>query len=223
MKGTWALSSICLLLSCNTNSSEKLFKEARQLDSLGRYKEAIVVYDKILMIDENNIHALFDRAVDKGLVKDHEGELEDLMEILTLDSTNTLALYNAGIALSNLNRHKESITAFNKAVHTKGGEFLTLDHTPNSLMDKEYFIHDVPIADIKLERGIAYYKADSVRQAYFDLTYCIENNHRLKDSYYYRARTYLKSGMLKNACQDLEMAERYGEKDAAEILNKYCR
>lgn len=74
-----------------------------------------------------------------------------------------------------------------------------------------------------LERGIVYYKTDSVRKAFFDLTFCIENNHNLRDSYYYRARTYLKSDMLTQACADLEMAELYGEKDATETLDKYCR
>jgi hypothetical protein len=40
---------------------------------------------------------------------------------------------------------------------------------------------------------------------------------------YYRARNYLKSDMLKHACDDLKMAVLYREKDATEILDKYCR
>jgi tetratricopeptide (TPR) repeat protein len=213
----------CLLGSCYKNPTDGLFKEARKLDSLKKYTEAIAVYDKILTIDENNIHALFDRAVDKGLVTDHEGEVADLMRILKLDSTNTLALYNLGVTLGNLTRYKESINAFNKAVQTKGGEVLTMDYEPNSFVDENYHMNDVSIADIKLERGIVYYKADSVRKAYFDLTYCIENNHQLKDSYYFRALTYLKSDMQIQACEDLKLAELHGEKDATELRGRYCR
>lgn len=213
---------ICLLLSCNTNPTETLFREARQLDSLKRYKEAIVIYDKILTIDEKNIHALLDRAVDKGLTGDIEGEITDLQKILKLDSTITLALFNLGVIYGNLGQYKESIEAFNKAIKTKGGENVTMDLVQNNFAP-DLGKNDVPIVDIKLERGIVFYKADSVRKAYIDLTYCIENKYKLGDSYYYRGRTYLKADRLKEGCEDLKLAELNGMKEATDALNEVCR
>ena len=208
---------------CSTNHTDTLLNEARILDSLQKYKEAIALYDKVLTLDSSHIDALFERAFDKGSIGDPEGEIRDLTKILDLDSANTLALFNLGIKYGNLLRYKESIKAFNKAIQTKGGELLTFDYVANPFVDKELYTYDVPIADIRLERGIVHYKADSVRKAYFDFTFCIENKHELKDSYYYRGRAYLKSGMLKHACKDLKIAELYGEKEATEILDKFCR
>lgn len=222
MKKTTTVLMTCLLLGCSTNPTETLFKEARQLDSLERFKEAIVIYDKILTIDDNNINALLDRAVDKGLTGDREGELTDLYKILKLDSTHTLALFNLGVTYGNLEQYKESIEAFNKAMKTKGGEHVTMDFAQNDFVP-ELGKHDVPTADIKLERGIVFYKADSVRKAYLDLTYCIENKYKLGDSYYYRGRTYLKADRLKEGCEDLKLAELNGMKKATDALNEVCR
>lgn len=222
MKRTVTILITFLLLGCKTNPTETLLKEARQLDSLERYKEAIVIYDKILRIDENNIHALFDRAVDKGLTGDREGELTDLHKILKLDSINTLALFNLGVTYGNMRQYKESIEAFNKAMKTKGGEHVTMDFVQNDFVP-DLGKDDVPTVDIKLERGIVFYKADSVRKAYIDLTYCIERKHKLGDSYYYRGWTYLKADKLKEACEDFKMSELNGMKEATEIFNEVCR
>ena len=221
MKRTSTVLIAFLLLGCNTKPTERLLKDARQLDSLERYKEAIVIYDKILTIDEDNTDALFDRAVDKGLTGDKEGELTDLHKILKLDSINTLALFNLGVTYGNLGQYKESIESFNKAMKTKGGERITIDFVHNEFVPW-LGENDVPTVDIKLERGIVYYKSDSIRKAYIDLTYCIERKHKLGDSYYYRGRTYLKADRLKEACEDFKMSQLCGMKEATEIFNEVC-
>lgn len=220
---TILISFLMVSLTGCGKSTENLLSEAHVLDSLERYEKAIVIYDKVLAKDPDNISALFDRSIDRGHLGDSVGELQDLKAILALDSTNTLALYNSGIAYGNLERYAESIDAFKKAMQTKGGEMMTLEFVPNAFVDEELYRYDVPTADIKLERGIVYYKADSVRNAYFDLTYCINKGHALKDSYYYRAMTYVKSGMNEHACKDAKMSLLYGMKEAGEIVEKYCK
>lgn len=222
MKNTTVI--LVLLLSACGNTTETMLEEARRLDSLAQYKEAIAIYDKILIDDPNEISALLNRAADKGMLDDDEAALVDLKHLLTFDSTNTLALFNLGIVLGNLQRYDEAINAFNKAEDSKGGGPVFMERVPNGFTNDDNAINDVPIEDIIFERGIVYYKADSIRKAYFDFTHCIEHESHLGESYYYRAKTYIASQMLKEACEDLTMAAVNGKKEGVnELIGKYCK
>jgi tetratricopeptide (TPR) repeat protein len=214
---------LVLFLSACGNTTETMLREGRHFDSLCQYKEAIAIYDKILIDNPNQISALLNRAADKGMLDDDEAALVDLKHIMTFDSTNTLALFNLGIVLGNLRRYEESIDAFDKAADSKGG-LAFMELVPNGFADDEGPIHDVPIDDIFFERGLVHYNADSIRKAYFDFTHCIERESNLGESYYYRAKTYIASHMLKEACEDLTMAAVNGQKkEVNELLGKYCK
>lgn len=210
------------VMSCH--QTDKLFTEARALDSLQQYKEAIALYDQILAEEPDHFHALFYRASDKYLTGDSLGQVNDLQTILKLDSTNTLAFFNLGVAYANMERYEESIAAFHGAERTKGTG-LTIKIVPNAFLRTtgEENIYDIPYEEIKLERGIVYYKVDSLRKAYYDLTYCVNSKYELKESYYFRGMTYLRSGMHEQGCEDLKMSELYGDLDATAALEKYCR
>ena len=215
---------LAFLIACSSKQSEeRLLVQASRLDSIGQFKMAIRVYDQILSQDSTNISALLDRAYDKAELGDREGQIKDLQRVVNLQPQNTLALYNLGIAYGNINKFPESIAAFNRAVATKGGESISIDWKQNDLTEDDNYGFDVPIADIKLERGIVYYYCDSVKKAYHDLTFCINNKHALRESYYYRSITYLKSEMLEQACKDAKMSALYGMKEANLILEKYCK
>lgn len=209
-------------MSCS-NNPEKLLKRAIELDSLGKFKEAIAVYNELLELNSSNTSVLIARAYDKERLGDRSGEIEDLNKAVKVAPDNTLALFELGIIYGDLGRYSESIEAFNKAIQTKGGELISMDWAKNDFINDGRYMFDVPIVDIKLERGIVYYKSDSVSKAYFDLTYCIDKGHNLKDSYYYRSRTCLKSDMVEHACMDAKMSALYGMKEAIEIVEKYCK
>lgn len=206
------------VLSCSSNQDD-LLKQAIELDSLERFQEAIVIYDKLLKLDSSNASVLIARAYDKERIGDEHGKIKDLTRAAEVGPDHALPMFELGIVYGDLGQYTESIAWFNKAITAKGG----FDWVKNDFIDSKKYLLDVPIADIMLERGIVHYKADSVRKAYFDLTFCIEKNQNLKESYYYRAQTYLKSDMLKQACDDLKMAELHGEKNATEMRDKYCK
>lgn len=222
MRYALILAGFLMMLSCSRDR-ETLLKEAIKLDSLERFHEAIAIYDELLEQDSSNASILVARAYDKALTGDQSGEIQDLKRAVSVGSGHALPMLELGIIYGDLGQYAESIEWFNRAINVKTYGSSTVDWADNPFLDRKRHLLDVPMVEIILERGIIYYKADSVRNAYDDLTYCIEKNHELKDSYYYRARTYLKSNMLKQACEDLKMAEMYGQTDATEILEKYCR
>lgn len=216
------IAGLVIFMSCS-NHPEILLKRAIELDSLGKFKEAIAVYDQLLEFDTSNTSILIARAYDKGRIGDSNGEIDDLNKVVKIAPNNTLALFELGIIYGDFGDYSQSIEVFNKAIQTKGSELISLDWVKNDFIDDRRYMFDVPIADLKLERGIVYFKSDSVRKAYADLTYCIDIGHELKDSYYYRARTCLKSDMVEQACKDAKMSALYGMKEAVEIVDSYCK
>lgn len=237
LSALYSILFIFLLSSCgegrDENRSEDLLSKARQLDSLERYNEAIAVYDDVIRLEPNNVHALMDRAVDKGQINNIEGAIQDYMTIIRIDSVNTLAFYNLGILYGNRGSYLESINAFDGAMKTKGledGKLLVMTPVPNQFFDtglesegKTRVEFEVEEKVIRLERGIVFYKTDSVRKAYFDLTYCISHDYYAGEAYYYRARTYLKSAMLAHACKDAKNSLLHGMAEAKEIIDVACK
>lgn len=222
MKYALILTGFLVILSCSRDR-EILLQKAMELDSLERFHEAIVIYDELLEQDSTNASILVARAYDKALIGDRDGEIQDLMRAVSVGPDHALPMFELGIIYGDLGQYVESIEWFNKAINVKSYGSITVDWADNPFLDRKRHLLDVKMVEIILERGIVYYKADSVRKAYSDLSYCIEKNHELKDSYYYRGRTYLKSNMLKEACEDMKMAEMYGDTRATEVLEKYCR
>lgn len=172
------------LVCCQKKASvETIMSEAHTLDSLGRYNEAVALYDSVIAIDSGNIDAYLNRRIDKGQLGDKESEILDLQKIIALDPDNTLAYFNLGVTYGNLNRIEESLENFNAAIRSKGGENVWLEMKSNDLVETGYK-YDCPMEVIRLERGIVYYKLDSLKGAYYDFTFCIEKKYKLGESYY---------------------------------------
>jgi hypothetical protein len=224
MKKNILLALLIFIVGCSSKQSEeRLLVEATRLDSLGQLKMAIRIYDQILASDSTNINALLDRSFDKGALGQRDGQIKDLKRVLVLQPQNTLALFNLGIAYGNINKYVESIDAFKRAVATKGGEMISVDFKKNEFSKSDTYGFDVPIADIKLERGIVYYHTDSLEKAFEDLSFCIKQKYELGESFYYRAATWVKAGNGEQACKDAKMSSIYGMKQATEIIDKYCK
>jgi tetratricopeptide (TPR) repeat protein len=208
---------VLCLSACSPGVDEQL-AAAHELDLDGKYAEAILIYNNVLKEDSTNISVLLDRAMDRGLLDDKQGNVEDLKRVLAIDPQNILALFNIGVTYGSLEKYPAAIDAFGKAIRSKGideGQPLIME-----MADDDPY--DVPFADIRLERGIAYAMSDSLRRAYYDLTYCIDQRHKLNESYYYRGRVHLKGGNLEAACDDLAKAADLSNKFAAELMLEYC-
>jgi len=211
-----------ILVGCSTRSSEYYRKQANKLEKENKFKEAILLLDKAVAKDPNNINALLDRAVDKSYLHNYSGAIEDYSKVIELDTNNGLAFLNRGKNKERLEDHNGAIADFNKAIATKGNELFYVDKVENPLVETG-FEYDVKMEEIRFERGIAYYKAGNLKKAFDDFSFLIRNDYNLSDCYYWRSLIYLSYNMKDTGCKDLSKAMELGDPDAKGLLEKYCK
>ena len=212
----------CLILtSCNLKSSDYYYSEARKLEFEGKYIEAILLLDKAIEKNPRNIFALINRGVDKSLLEDYMGAIDDYSRIIEIDKNNTLAYLNRGKNKKRIEDYRGAIEDFDRAIKTKGGEFLWIDKVENPFVD-DGFEFDVMMEEIRYVRGFARYYSDSLQLALKDFNFCIQKNYYLSTSYYMVGLIYIAYGNIDEACKILLKSRDLGDVDAQELLDKYC-
>jgi len=211
-----------MLSSCDFKSSTDYNVEAEKLEKKGKYKEAILLLNKAIEKDPNNIYALINRGVDKSILEDYNGAIDDYSKVIEINPDNILAYLNRGKNKKRIKNYQGAIEDFDKAIFTKGGENLYIDLVENSFVETGYEF-DVEMEEIRFERGIARYNIDSLKTAFNDFNFCIQKSYELSSSYYWRGLIYLAYNMKAEACNDLKKSQELGDPEAKEILEKYCK
>jgi len=212
---------LLLFVSCDFRSSDYYFSKAEKLETEGKYAEAIILLDKAIAKNPKNIYALLSRGADKSMLEDYNGAIEDYSKVIEIDSTNTLAYFNRGLDKKRKEDYHSAIEDFNRAIKTKGSENFWMDWSTNYSSKRGEF--DVPMEEIRLERGYARYNSDSLRVAMEDFYFCIERNYQLGLSYYMAGLVYLNLNMIEEGCKALTQAKIFGNLDAEEMIKEYCK
>lgn len=213
--------SFVLLTGCDFRSSDDYHRAANKLEQEGKFIEAIACLDKAIRKEPRNVEALLDRAVDKSILNDFKGAIDDYSRVCELDSGNGLAFLNRGKNKMRLKDYTGALVDFDKAITTKGGEPLYIDKVENPSFETG-FEYDVKMEEIKFERGIAYYRIDSLKKAFEDFNFCVQKSYLLPDCYYWTGMIYLRYDMNPEGCRNLRKAVELGAPNAKEILDKYC-
>lgn len=209
--GFIAIAACAALAGCNVVSSEDYRGEANRLKQRQQYRKAIQVLDKAIEADPQNISALLDRGIDKALINDAGGAIEDYTKVLAIDQDNGLALLNRGKSKMKAEDYCGAVVDFNHAVEAQSRQ-LAIHKTP---------AYDVKPQELRLQRGIAYYHLDSLKQAFEDFNFSISCNYMLSECYYGRGMIYLRYEMKKEGCADLANAKYLGNRYAQELIDKY--
>lgn len=201
------------LISCN-NAGE-YHKRAILFEEKGNYEEAIFYLNKAIQKDPHYIDAYFDRGVDKSILGDYRGAIEDYTSIMKLDSTIVLAYYNRAKNYNRTFEHRKAyddITlAFNLATQNRLGDVYLV------MVDDKYAVE---MEEIVFERGVTFFYMDSLYKAISDLSYCIEKND--VEAFYWRGLSYLKINELSKGCEDLQKAASFGIMDSQRVYLEYC-
>lgn len=209
------LSAFVLLSSCSDLSAKECFAEAEKLEGQEKYKEAITMLDKAIAKDKYYSAAYINRGADRSALGDYKGAINDYMRVVAIDSANTLALVNIGRNYKRLKEYQSAIVYFDKAMATKGnGLFIVQVEISHS--------NDVRPEEITYERGIAYYLSDSLKKAFADLQYSIQQQFMLDDCYQWLGYIYLRYGNKDLACKNFNLAKVYGNKEVPADIDKYC-
>ncbi|MGY5148234.1 MAG: M57 family metalloprotease [Candidatus Nitrosopumilus sp. bin_7KS] len=114
---------------------EKMFNLANGYFNNGEYKQAIVIYDKILEIAPNNISTLKMKGIALSNLDEHTNSLKQFFKVLQYKPNDIISLTGMGVGFGYLGEYQESITYFEKASIEK----------PDSIVIKNYkkFINNV--------------------------------------------------------------------------------
>jgi len=215
------ISILLLFVSCDFRSSDYYLSESEKLEAEDKYAEAIILLDKAIAKNPKNIYALINRGTDKSMLEDYNGAIEDYSKVIEIDSINTLAFFNRGLNKQRKEDYHSAIDDFNRAIKTKGLENFRMDKSVNFFSKSGEF--DVPMEEIRLERGYARYNSDSLQVALEDFYFCIENNFQLGLSYYMAGLVFLDYNMIEDACNALMQARLFGNLDAEDMIETYCK
>ena len=221
---------ILTLTSCDNRLSNYYNSQAEKLEAEGKYEEAIVLLDKAIKKNPQNLYALINRGVDKSFLEDYEGAIEDYTKIIEIDTNNALAYLNRGKNKARLGDYLAAIEDFNKALKIKkfhneiGVYFETLRNsslpfTNNSNVSE----FDVDIEEILFARGYARYNIDSLTLAFNDFYFCVQENFEPAKSYGMIGVIYFAYGDMENAYLYLNKARMLGDSDAEEMISKYWK
>ncbi len=219
-----SLLSIIILLcifSCDFHSAEDYITQAEKLEQQENYEEAIVFLDMAIEKDPKNVIAYLNRGADKSMLEDYEGAIKDYVQVTKLDSDNTLAYFNKGLNKARLKNYLGAVREFDMAIKTKGSEIIYINKVENSFFDTG-FEFDVDMAAIRFERGLARYQIDSLKSAFVDFSFCINEEYQLPYSYYWRGIIYITVGKLNEGCLDMNKAKQLGDSEAQSIIDEYC-
>lgn len=110
------------------NDVQTLFKQANQNLLNGKYNEAILIYDDILVKFPNNISTLKMKAIALSNLGEHEKSLLEFFKILQYQPEDITAITGMGVGFGNLGEYQEASHYFNEAIMKK----------PDSVIIKNY-------------------------------------------------------------------------------------
>lgn len=211
-----------VLTSCYYKSSDYYNSKAEKLEKDGKYNEAIIFLDKAIEKKPKNIYALINRGVDKSLIGDFKGAIEDYSRIIEIDESNTLAYFNRALNLKRLEDYKGAIEDLNKALESKrcGDTSIYFDMEKNPLINNEF---DVKTVDIFFERGFANYYYGNLQNAFNDFNFCIQHFYNIPKSYYMLGLIYIAYGDFNIGCEMLKKSKNMGDLDAQKMIDLYCK
>tara|TARA_R110002096_G_scaffold225698_1_gene415025 strand:+ start:1990 stop:2670 length:681 start_codon:yes stop_codon:yes gene_type:complete len=210
---------VSILISCNRN--QELYEQAKEFEKQGNFERSIELLNIVIKNDPENIYALFDRAVDKSMINNFNGAISDYDIVIELFPDNPIAYLNRGKNKSRLGKYKESIEDYNSAINLKGTEMFYIDKSENSFFENG-FEFDAKMEEIRFERGFSRYKIDSLEKSFKDLSFCISKNYELGFCYLWRAHIYFAYNQKNECCNDLKLAEEFGNNEASQWLEKLC-
>jgi len=99
---------------------------------------------------------------------------------------------------------------------------LWIDKVENPFVNNR-FEFDVMMEEIRFERGFARYNIDDIQAAFDDFYFCIQRNFHLSTNYYMAGLIYIAYQNENEACEMFAKSKIYGNPDAQEMIEMYCK
>jgi Tfp pilus assembly protein PilF len=201
---------------------------------LENYRDPIVFYDRALKTNPNCAIAYFAKGSYYTKTEEHNRAIENYNSAIKLLPDYSEAYLNKGISLFMLNDKLGAITQYNSAIEynknlpqahfVRGIAYNDLGNTEMALNDFNIAIKLLPSYEAcYIERGLLLYKIGKIDLAIADFSYVISINSENDKAYLIRGNIFSKMNNLQGACLDWQSAANFGNNEARQLLEKYCR
>jgi len=211
---------LIIFTGCDLKSANDYLKEAGGLEDKEKYSEAIKLLNKAIDSYPEFKDVYLSRGADRAALGNYTGAIDDYSSALKLDPKNTLALFNIGNNYKRLHQELKAIAYYNSALKTKGNDFVSMDIKPNPFIESAF---DVPFGQISYERGLAFFRIDSLKHAFSDFRNAIDGGYKADKGFYYEGLILKCYRQKVKACECFVKAGQLGNKDAIKEFDSFCQ
>ena len=93
----------------------ELFNDATKYFMIGEYRQSIILYDKILELEPNNVKTLLMKGVALSNIDRHKNSILEFKKVLYIQPENLMALLGVGVGFGNLGEYKTAQKYFDDA------------------------------------------------------------------------------------------------------------
>lgn len=221
---------LLLLVSCDLTPAGEYFNRARDLEIEGNYKKANVLLNKAIAKNPKFRPALLNRAVNKSILKDYQGAIDDYHKLLEFDPDNALALLNLGNNFKRLENYDKAISSYNKALQTN---WVVKPEPLNNLLKQDIEIsfqkkfdqdsdYEISELEVTYERGIAYILNHQFENGINDLKKVLNDESYTANCYYWIGNAFIGLKDSTNACHNYIESAKLGFKGARDKIKNHC-
>lgn len=145
-----------------------------------------------------------------------------LYKALTVNSQNVYTLFNLGKVYSYEKKYDSAIYFFKYAAKLKSNNGVVVQKTNEFYETTEQAVFDVEYFEIIFNNALASYHAHYLLDANNEFEYCIRNNKKLKESYFFLGLIYLEIQQYEKVCKNMLLAKENGNLEAEVYITKYC-
>ena len=217
------------MISCKSEFANKHYQSAYQFEEQENYEKAIEELNKAIELNPKFAQAYLDRGIDKAILGDYEGGIEDMTKFIQFHPNSVEPYVWRSEYKRNLERYNEALldidTAFMNKPGTieRNGEVVSAAELNYSHPYIENENYDLELEYLFFEKGVSLVCLGKYEEAMNELDYVVDKRLNDKDTRYYRGVALLNLGYLKEACHDLSVSAKAGDKYSENLFNEHCK
>lgn len=223
------LSIFIVVLSYQTKKAEYHLQRAYNFENDNKFEEAIVELNMALEVDPFMELALLNRGIDKGIIGDYHGAIQDMTSMIKIRPDAVEPYVCRSEFKRYLKMYKEALldidSAYNNKpgyVRGKVGASANIDLTYDEYARKNAN-YDVGIEYLCYEEGISLTCLGEYNEAVELLNFAVKYFPMDPYTRYYRGICLVNLDSMYLGCQDLKFSADSKFENAKEVYLKYCK
>jgi tetratricopeptide (TPR) repeat protein len=201
-----------------------------------RYSEAFEAFDQAIQLNPNSANAYRSRCWLSVQTNHYDQATKDCNKAVDLNNNDIESYLNLGIAYYRMNDFNNALAVYNQLIqqHPQEGRsyynralvwmenkvYLTAISDYNQALTFSQRLENAELAEIYIDRGIAYLFTQKPSKAMSDFSQAIALNPTSSRAYYNRGCTCYHQGQLENAMQDFNTVLSLDPLDAQAYLSR---